>query len=173
MPNFELLNPFVIFFWLMEITVTTELLFSNFTSFHTHWRQKSYPVSYFLCVLPMEQSQYALRLQHNETNQIKMSEGPHCQCCQHHFWDELKLKMTACWDIAPCSVEVDQRFGGTYCLHHCPDDSGTHHRNVGLLQADYIALYPRRHLDTRLFEHLKSQVLKFIFIFVLRVATEG
>jgi hypothetical protein len=27
--------------------------------------------------------------------------------------------MTAFWDIAPYSlVEVDQRFGGAYCLHH-------------------------------------------------------
>jgi hypothetical protein len=28
------------------------------------------------------------------------------------------LKMTALWDIAPCSlVEVDRRFGSVYCLH--------------------------------------------------------
>jgi hypothetical protein len=52
------------------------------------------------------------------------------------------VKMTAVWDIAPCSlVEVDRRFGSAYCLHHkgfewfIEDDGGsTHFRNVGLLQ---------------------------------------
>jgi hypothetical protein len=30
--------------------------------------------------------------------------------------------MTVFWDIAPCSfVEVNRRFGGTYCLHHQGD----------------------------------------------------
>jgi hypothetical protein len=29
------------------------------------------------------------------------------------------MKMTAFWDIVPCSlVEVDRRFRGAYCLHH-------------------------------------------------------
>jgi hypothetical protein len=33
------------------------------------------------------------------------------------------IKMVAVWDIAPCSlVEVDQRFGGVYCLHHQGDE---------------------------------------------------
>jgi hypothetical protein len=36
------------------------------------------------------------------------------------------MKITAFWDVAPCSlVRVDRRFGGAYCLHHegdeCPD----------------------------------------------------
>jgi hypothetical protein len=32
------------------------------------------------------------------------------------------LKMTAFWDIAPCSlVEVDRRFRCAYCLHHQGD----------------------------------------------------
>jgi hypothetical protein len=31
--------------------------------------------------------------------------------------------ITALWDIASCSlVEVNQRFGGAYCLHHQGDD---------------------------------------------------
>jgi hypothetical protein len=33
----------------------------------------------------------------------------------------------------------------TYCLHHRPNDGGSKHLwNVGLLQRDYTALYPRR-----------------------------
>jgi hypothetical protein len=36
------------------------------------------------------------------------------------------LKMTAFWDIAPCTfVEADRRFRGTYC--DCPDDGGSTH----------------------------------------------
>jgi hypothetical protein len=35
------------------------------------------------------------------------------------------VKMTAFWDILPCSlVEVDLRFRGAYCL---PDDGGSMH----------------------------------------------
>jgi hypothetical protein len=30
----------------------------------------------------------------------------------------VNIKITACWDTAPCSiVEVDQRFRGVYCFH--------------------------------------------------------
>jgi len=28
------------------------------------------------------------------------------------------LKTITFWDMAPCRVEVDRRFGGGYCLHH-------------------------------------------------------
>jgi hypothetical protein len=31
------------------------------------------------------------------------------------------MKMTAFWDIAPHSVEVDRHFRGEYCLHHQGD----------------------------------------------------
>jgi hypothetical protein len=31
-------------------------------------------------------------------------------------------KMTALWDIAPCSLGIDRRYGGAYFLHH-PDDA--------------------------------------------------
>jgi hypothetical protein len=42
------------------------------------------------------------------------------------------LKMTVCWDVAPCSlVEIDRRFRGAYSLHHQdvhrPDDGGSKH----------------------------------------------
>jgi hypothetical protein len=49
------------------------------------------------------------------------------------------VKMTASWDVAPCSLtKVDWRFRGTYYLHHQDDDGGnTHIWNVGLLQRDY------------------------------------
>jgi hypothetical protein len=33
------------------------------------------------------------------------------------------MKMTAFWDVAPCSlVEVDRRFRGVYCLHYQDDE---------------------------------------------------
>jgi hypothetical protein len=36
------------------------------------------------------------------------------------------------WDIAPCSlVEADQRFRGTYCLHHQGDNGGSTHDDDG------------------------------------------
>jgi hypothetical protein len=59
------------------------------------------------------------------------------------------MKIRAFWDISPCSlVGVDRRFRGMYCLHHhhqSDDDGGsTHLWNVGLLQWDYTAVYPRR-----------------------------
>jgi hypothetical protein len=28
------------------------------------------------------------------------------------------MKMRAFWDITQCSLGVDRRFRGTYCLHH-------------------------------------------------------
>jgi hypothetical protein len=43
------------------------------------------------------------------------------------------------WDMAQCSfVEVDRRFRGAHCLHL------RHIINVGILQRDYIAPYPRK-----------------------------
>jgi hypothetical protein len=44
----------------------------------------------------------------------------------------LYFKMTAFWDIVPCSfVGEDRRFRGAYCLHHQgdddPDDGGSTH----------------------------------------------
>jgi hypothetical protein len=35
------------------------------------------------------------------------------------------MNMTTFWDIALCSLEVNQRFEGAYCLHHHPADRGT------------------------------------------------
>jgi hypothetical protein len=32
------------------------------------------------------------------------------------------MKTRAFWDIVPCSVGVDRRFRGAYCLHHQGDD---------------------------------------------------
>jgi len=34
------------------------------------------------------------------------------------------MKVTACWDIALCSlVDVDRFFRGAYCLHHASETS--------------------------------------------------
>jgi hypothetical protein len=59
------------------------------------------------------------------------------------------MKKISFWDIVPCRlVVVDRRFKGVYCLlcqGDLPDNGGsTHLRNVGLLQRDYSAQYPRR-----------------------------
>jgi hypothetical protein len=36
-----------------------------------------------------------------------------------HVLLAMSRKMTIFWDVTPCSVvEVDQRFGSSYCLHH-------------------------------------------------------
>jgi hypothetical protein len=59
--------------------------------------------------------------------------------------------MNVFWDIAPCSLaEVDWRFRGSYCVRHQGNDYGpkdgqsTNLWNVGLVQRDNTALYPRR-----------------------------
>jgi hypothetical protein len=70
--------------------------------------------------------------------------------------------MTAFWDIAPWSLaEVDQNFRSMYFFNHqgdgwtdisevctafiiSPDNRGSMQLcNIGLLQTDYMALYPR------------------------------
>jgi hypothetical protein len=33
------------------------------------------------------------------------------------------VKITVVWDIAPCSLEVDRRFRGAYCLHQGDEKS--------------------------------------------------
>jgi hypothetical protein len=61
-----------------------------------------------------------------------------------YYKSSLYLKMTALWDIAPCSlVEFDWRFRGE--VSHCPDDGGSKDLwNVGKLVPDHTALQPRR-----------------------------
>jgi hypothetical protein len=48
------------------------------------------------------------------------------------------MKIRAFWDVARCSLGVDRRFKGAYCLYHQGDSDGgsTHLWNIGLLQAD-------------------------------------
>jgi hypothetical protein len=44
------------------------------------------------------------------------------------------MKMTAYWDIAPCSlVEVDRRFRGAYSLYHQDDRAPPHDSNVYII----------------------------------------
>jgi hypothetical protein len=78
----------------------------------------------------------------------------------------INLKMMAFWDIALCSlVEVYRRFRGAYCLHR-RDEGSMHMRDLGLLQRDYRALYPRQpsssHLQTGRRESLESHIDTFI-----------
>jgi hypothetical protein len=63
------------------------------------------------------------------------------------------MKTAAFWDRAPCRlVEVNRRFRSAYCLYHKDDEDGgsMHLRNVGLLQRDYTALYPRNVSSSKL-----------------------
>jgi hypothetical protein len=44
------------------------------------------------------------------------------------------MKIWAFWDIAPCSLRVNQHFRGVYCLHHGLHDGASMHLwNVSLL----------------------------------------
>jgi hypothetical protein len=56
------------------------------------------------------------------------------------------IKMiTAFWDVVARSlVEVDRRFRGAYCIIWAIVGGITHLWNVGLLEGDHTALYPRR-----------------------------
>jgi cephalosporin hydroxylase len=49
------------------------------------------------------------------------------------------VKITAFWNIAPCTVvEVGRRFGGSYCLYHQSDGGGGKHLcNASQLLQDY------------------------------------
>jgi hypothetical protein len=61
------------------------------------------------------------------------------------------IKLTAFWDIAPCSlIECDRRFKGTYCLHQQDDASiialmieAVSTSVVGYILRDYTAQYPK------------------------------
>jgi hypothetical protein len=60
------------------------------------------------------------------------------------FLTAVNVKMAAFWVIAPYSlVETDRRFRGVYCLYRSDDAGSTLLWNVGLLQRDCTALYPR------------------------------
>jgi hypothetical protein len=57
-----------------------------------------------------------------------------------------KPKIIAFWDIGMCSLEVDRRFKGAYCLHHQGDFNETTRRYI-----------PEScHLHARRRENLKS-----------------
>jgi hypothetical protein len=65
------------------------------------------------------------------------------------------MKFSVFWDVAPCSLGVDRRFRGAYCLHR-PDGGITNLWNLGLLW-DYTALHPRR------FSSCLSLSVKYLF----------
>jgi hypothetical protein len=48
------------------------------------------------------------------------------------------------WDVVLYSLEVDQCYRGTYCLHHQAMNYLSHLWNISLLQWDYTVQYPRR-----------------------------
>jgi hypothetical protein len=44
------------------------------------------------------------------------------ECVLQHHKCLRSVKVRAFWDIAPCSLGVDRRFSGAYCLHHQGDE---------------------------------------------------
>jgi hypothetical protein len=77
---------------------------------------------------------------------IRAWHGSHEREVRFQALTAASTKVTVFWDIAPNSlVEVDRRFWVAYCLNQSPNDIGsTQLWNVGQLQRDYTALYPRR-----------------------------
>jgi hypothetical protein len=70
------------------------------------------------------------------------------------------------FSISPYSIEVYRRFKGAYYLHR-PDEGGSMHlRNVGIIQRDYMVMYPRR-----LSSH-KGGILQFLYILFLFLMLE-
>jgi hypothetical protein len=68
--------------------------------------------------------------------------------------NNIMLKMTVFWDVAPCSlVETDRRFRGVYRLHHQGDK---HLWKVGPFLLDWSNIPEDSHLHTRHRENLKS-----------------
>jgi hypothetical protein len=60
------------------------------------------------------EEQYATKM-----NQINVIMWTRLICVRFHVLTVTSMKLTAFWDIAPCSfVEVDRRFSRAYCLHH-------------------------------------------------------
>jgi hypothetical protein len=44
---------------------------------------------------------------------------------------KLRMKITVCWDIAPCNqVEFDQHFRSVYCLHRQDDKLALREKEV-------------------------------------------
>jgi hypothetical protein len=61
------------------------------------------------------------------------------------------MKMAAFWDLALCSLVVDRRFRGAYCLYHQDDDS---------LQ---FALLKRQSISMRLHSAISQKAVLFTF----------
>jgi hypothetical protein len=92
-------------------------------------------------------------------------------CVRFHVFMAACMKMTAFWDIAQCSLEVDRSFSGVYCFCHQGDGGSTLLCSVTLLHRNYTVLYPRRlsssvtssvpGFQLKLFKHMhiKSNVL--------------
>jgi hypothetical protein len=79
-----------------------------------------------------------------------------------------KTKVTAFWDIAPCSpVAVNQRFGGVYCLHNqvalMMEAVNTSERSVNLYGTTRRNIPEGCHLHSRCRENLKSHISRTIY----------
>jgi hypothetical protein len=77
----------------------------------------------------------------------------------------VKIKIRAFWDIAPCSLGVDRRFRGVYCLHHQRDETSVYSNGITRC---YIP--EGSNLHTRRHENLKSHVtIKMLNIMEVKV----
>jgi hypothetical protein len=55
------------------------------------------------------------------TNYVASMEGWFVNILKR-MWKECCMKFSVFWDIVPCSLRVDRRFRGVYCLHHQGDE---------------------------------------------------
>jgi hypothetical protein len=67
------------------------------------------------------------------------------------------VRMTAFWDIAPCSrVEVDRSFRGGYCLHHQSDETAMYFNEATRRYIQESCLHTRHRENRKFHDSLKA-----------------
>jgi hypothetical protein len=92
------------------------------------------------------------------------------------YKQQLTVKNTVVWNATPCSLEVQERFGWTYCeeaVFGPEDGSSTFFRNVGKLIRDYTAshhIHQRenltRHNGYNVYISLSGLIQTFVIVFL-------
>jgi hypothetical protein len=107
--------------------------------------------SYTSWIYLFADKQFVLNFRNKTTREPRVLRAASCSISR--TWDTTceiscshgsEYEISGLYDFATCSlIEVDRRFRGAHC-HHLPDDRGSMILwNVGVLQRDYTALYPR------------------------------
>jgi hypothetical protein len=58
----------------------------------------------------------------SETSVPQTKHIKHVKKCEIQVLTVASMKIRAFWDVALCSLGVDRRFRGVYCLHHQDDE---------------------------------------------------